>query len=67
METTLDLSLVPLGIDIHVDYDSDAEMAYITYAQVNECINTETDFQMSLEQWSELLTRLDAGEALRIS
>lgn len=67
METTLDLSLVLLGIDIHVDYDSDAEMAHITYAQVNECINTETDFQMSLEQWSELLTRLDAGEALTIS
>lgn len=64
---TLDLALMPLGIDIHVVYNPDAEMAHITYAQTEKSLNAETEHPMTLEDWGDLLTRLDAGEALTIS
>lgn len=64
---TLGLALVPLGINIHIAYNPDTEIAHITYEQTNGCMSSNVEHPMSLEDWEDLLTRLDAGEALTIS
>ena len=57
---TLDLALKPLGINIHIAYNPDTEIAHITYEQTDGCMGSNVEHPMSLEDWEDLLTRLEA-------
>lgn len=64
---TLDLALVPLGINIHLDYNPDIHIVNITYTQAEKIIDFVSTHPMTPEDWEDLLAKLDAGIALTIS